>query len=625
MKRIISHPMSIFLIIWLLFSNLSSCGNSGGGNDDGASEDSPAIEYSGLTTPVTVTSANAKTIAIGSLLGLSPDATIDLGEQNLSINRLYAIYFSLCILRTTQKVDISNLNSPQTPTGIRTETGTISGNCNGTGAWVLNINDIAETYDGTFIFSQYCEDHIAITGETKISGTIDLYRGKIKTIAYVFENLSIDEFSCRGEVYIDLSGATQIVTFDLLLKDSRSGKVHWAKDYSIVINAITATDYQIEVSGAYYNPDQGYANISTLDPLLISTEDYPLWGLALCLGDKNTKIKLTSLNSYSFKIDADTQGDDDYDYTSGILIWPGASPGPWQKRAPLPTWQPGSAAASVEGKIYVMGGQRRSNTDDPVDTVQEYSPTANKWNVRTPMPTPRYWLATAVVNGKVYAIGGSKYPGTWIDGPQPVQALNVVEEYNPATDTWITRPNMPNKRMRHSAAAVNGKIYVIGGVLNNNPGPWVATGLVEEFDPATDSWQEKSSATTISGGHEVVVVDDKIYLIGGYLETDNGMNVIEKYDPLSDTWSTETTIPTNRVLPAAGVISDEIYLIGGRTVYQSYSLNEKYIPAIDTWVLKTSMPVSGGCTAGIAVNDKIYVIGAANFQTIYEYDPALDP
>ena len=315
------------------------------------SEDSQAIEYSGLTTPVTITSDNAKTIAIGSLLGLSPEATI---------NRLYAIYFSLCILKTTQNVDISGLNSPRTPAGTRTETTTISGNCNGTGTLVLNINDFTDTYDGTFIFSQYCEDHITITGNTKIFGTIDLSSGKIRTITYEFENMSIDHYLCRGEVYVDQSGATQIVTFDLLLKNNGSGKVYWAKDYSIHIGAITPTEFQIEVSGTFYDPGHGYVDVSTPDSFLVSTENYPLGGLLLCNGDSNTEVTLTSLNSFSYKIDADTPADDGYDYTSGILIWPGASSGPWQKKAPLPTWQPGSAVASVEGTLYVIGGAKLS-------------------------------------------------------------------------------------------------------------------------------------------------------------------------------------------------------------------------------------------------------------------------
>ena len=630
MEKIIIHRISTFLFLWFLFFILAGCYNSGGGASNEEGDENPAIEYSGLTTPALVTSENAKTIAMGSLLGLSQNTAMALGQENLPINRLYALYFSLVILQTTQNIDISNLNLSRTPEGIRTETITIDGNCNGTGTLVMNLNEAAETYEGTFIFSQYCENQITISGDTIISGTLDSLTGKIETITYEFEDLSFDDFFCRGEVYVDQSGATQIVVFDFLLKDSISGKVYWAKDYSVNISEITVTDFTIEFSGFFYDPDHGYAYVSTSDNFLLSTEDYPLWGMLLCVGRNDTKVKLTNLSSYSFRIDVDTQGNDEYNYSSDNLIWPGASPGPWQKKASLPTWQRGFAAVAVNDKILVLGGQNRSNTEIPVDKVEEYNPETNNWNPRASMPTPRYWLAAAALNGKVYAIGGSKYPGTWIDGPQPIQALNVVEEYDPATDTWAAKSGMKNRRMMHGAAAVNGKIYVIGGVLNNTPGPWIDTGLVESYDPMTESWETKSPMPTPRRSPEVAVIGDKIYVIGGLYPNDprrfdyyDVIDAVEEYDPSTDSWDTKISIPNRRLNPACSAVADEIYVIGG-SVYDSYDLNEKFMPLTNMWLSMSPIPVSGNFDSGVKINKKLYVIGSDNPQTVYEYDPALD-
>jgi hypothetical protein len=74
------------------------------------------------------------------------------------------------------------------------------------------------------------------------------------------------------------------------------------------------------------------------------------------------------------------------------------------------------------------------------------------------MPTKRSALSlVAASNGKIYAIGGQN-PGR----------LSTVEEYDPATNTWATRPSMPVSQANFGAASANGKIYAICGRQINN-------------------------------------------------------------------------------------------------------------------------------------------------------------
>lgn len=57
------------------------------------------------------------------------------------------------------------------------------------------------------------------------------------------------------------------------------------------------------------------------------------------------------------------------------------------------------------------------------------------WRTRASMPTPRLEAGAAVINGKVYVVGG--FSGS---------ALTTTEAYDPATDTWTTRADMPTAR-----------------------------------------------------------------------------------------------------------------------------------------------------------------------------------
>ena len=118
------------------------------------------------------------------------------------------------------------------------------------------------------------------------------------------------------------------------------------------------------------------------------------------------------------------------------------------------------------------------------------------------MPKQRWWFATSVVDGKIYAIGGV----TW----NPEKFLGTVEVYDPATNTWEKRADMPTARCCLSANTVNGIIYAIGGVD-------VSGGLrtVEAYDPATDKWKQMADMPEPRGSFSASVVDEKIYFFKG--------------------------------------------------------------------------------------------------------------
>ena len=91
------------------------------------------------------------------------------------------------------------------------------------------------------------------------------------------------------------------------------------------------------------------------------------------------------------------------------------------------------------------------------------------WQTLAPMPTARQELATAVLNGKIYAIGGYDSSGT---------PTNIVEVYDPATNTWTSAHPIPRALHHNSAAVAAGKLYSFGG-------PSTETFVYDELN---DSW-----------------------------------------------------------------------------------------------------------------------------------------
>jgi N-acetylneuraminic acid mutarotase len=293
------------------------------------------------------------------------------------------------------------------------------------------------------------------------------------------------------------------------------------------------------------------------------------------------------------------------------------------EKAPMPTAREGLCTAEIDGKIYAIGGWK--NESAYLSNVEVYDPVTDTWDTtKTPMPTSRSGMGCAVVNGKIYVIGG------W--NPS---ILSTVEVYDPVTDTWdTTKTTMPASRGFVSARAVDGKIYVIGGTHGLST---ILQGLstVEEYDPVTDTWTSKSDMPTRRWSLGTCVIDGKIYAIGGIVGYPSISDAVEVYDPVTDTWSEKTPMPTRRYAMSTSYVNGKIFVFGGWHLcsagYPMYKIVEEYDINTDTWLRKSDMPFKIALMSGETLNGKIYLIGGTDRQhtfhsinTTFEYDPHLD-
>jgi len=184
----------------------------------------------------------------------------------------------------------------------------------------------------------------------------------------------------------------------------------------------------------------------------------------------------------------------------------------WTKKANMLTPRAMFAASVVNGKIYAIGGS--SDNLFSLSTMEEYDPMMDRWTRKTDMLTPRTGFSTAVVNGKIYAIGGTVFLGKNVPLKNNWKPLKTVEIYEPATDTWTKGADMPTARWALSTNVVGGKIYAIGGVTIPRRN-WETVSKVEAYNPATNRWTKKRNMPTRRGWHAASAVNRKIYVIGG--------------------------------------------------------------------------------------------------------------
>ena len=163
----------------------------------------------------------------------------------------------------------------------------------------------------------------------------------------------------------------------------------------------------------------------------------------------------------------------------------------------------------------------------------------------------------------------------------------------PVSGAWTQLASLPVALYHHTAAAVDGKIYVLGGV--NHDSEKVATGRVEMYDPAADSWQQMAAMPTARDLHVAAVMDGKIYVSGGF--TSGGTpaactpDAFEAYDPVMNTWTTLASLSKVRADHASAAFDGKLYVFGGwASGGDRRDLVEVYGPASNSWARAADLP-----------------------------------
>ncbi|MEW6542439.1 MAG: kelch repeat-containing protein [Nitrospirota bacterium] len=236
-------------------------------------------------------------------------------------------------------------------------------------------------------------------------------------------------------------------------------------------------------------------------------------------------------------------------------------------------------------------------------------PSPGVWQVLSPAPTKRTEVAAAAIGGKIYVVGGFDEPSL---GNLPSPTISrTVEEYDPATDRWTTKAPLPVGLHHVGLVSLGDRLYLVGGYTRSWLSVWSPVASLYMYDPAADRWTEGPAMPTARGALAVAVWDGKLYAIGGYDGTAN-VAAVEEYDPAGRTWKARAPLPTPRDHLAAASAGGRIYAIGGR-LNQNYGRNvavvEVYDPQADRWSKAADLPVPrSGLTASV-LRGTIYALG----------------
>ena len=282
----------------------------------------------------------------------------------------------------------------------------------------------------------------------------------------------------------------------------------------------------------------------------------------------------------------------------------------WIPKANLPVIRAGFSVNYIDGKLFVIGGEVY-NPGNALADVSIYDIIADEWTAGTPMPTARFLIPKLTIGNKIYAIGGNK---------TSLAAGQKVEVYDVSTDEWSSVADLPTSRVYPAGCVLDSQIYVMGGwSLDMISGPDIyGLDIMERYDPATDTWDTCAPMPTGRFAFTACALNGKIYAIGGskpMSEDFGAYATVEEFDPNTDQWTTKNSMNHPRFELTCTVIGDKIWAMygfpngSGFPVYPHY---EVYDPSNDTWTPhegSDELHPDGSAAIHAISADRLYILG----------------
>jgi len=235
----------------------------------------------------------------------------------------------------------------------------------------------------------------------------------------------------------------------------------------------------------------------------------------------------------------------------------------WTYRTPIPEPMSLFAITVHHGKIYCFSSE--------TGATYAYTPLYDTWENKTSLPNPRSGIKANTVNDKIYVQGGK---------------IHSMDVYDPITDIWTTKTPMPVNAYPYygwscATVVLDGRIHVFGAL------PLEYSHQI--YDPSTDSWSLGAPLIedyyySVAGVTTGVNAPKRIYIFGAE-KWEWSVNVAigsQSYDPKADTWIECASIPSGHLKGDAVVVDDRLYVIGGGVPFLGGIIDEDPLNSLYT-------------------------------------------
>ena len=235
----------------------------------------------------------------------------------------------------------------------------------------------------------------------------------------------------------------------------------------------------------------------------------------------------------------------------------------------------------------------------------------SEWVYTTPMQETRKNASAAALDGKIYVLGGENATGS----------LKTFAVYDTEKKTWESLPEYPGTESGICRAAVfayNNEIYVIGGQTDTG----VTAKLLKSvyaYNTETRQWQKKADLAEGRTDLAYACSKDKLYVWSKAGTTDQA----EIYDIKTDTWETAVLPDTSAVIAAASV-DNRVFVLkedGEKMFWQEYLPEDNLFEDAGTVCPFAASDIYG---TPVVISGKIYMAKTGETKEVLVYDAYSD-
>ena len=251
--------------------------------------------------------------------------------------------------------------------------------------------------------------------------------------------------------------------------------------------------------------------------------------------------------------------------------------------------------------------------DQPEAPVVAAVPTEEDgWTELSPLPARRARMGTTAFQGKIYAIGGVMEEGL----------TDRLDIYDIETGQWQSGTPYPAIVANIGIVPVTNGLLVAGGCdASGRP-----STLAHRYIPAENTWIEVAPLPQPLCAYGISAYAGRAYLFGGWDGTAYRA-VAYMYNSEDDTWKTIAAPSEARGFGAAATLSNRIFYVGGYDDKRESTTCEVYLPEDDRWESCAPMLLPRGGLGLASTGGRLFALGGGwtNYLGFNErYDPASD-
>ena len=275
--------------------------------------------------------------------------------------------------------------------------------------------------------------------------------------------------------------------------------------------------------------------------------------------------------------------------------------GRWIECAPLalPRSEMGEGCALAD-RLHVIGGYGAQRVDRGYHAV--YDPKGERWSDAAPLPRGANHIGIAAVGGRIYAIGG------FVE--QNRRPHDQCYVYDAGADRWREIARLPMPAGSIGCAALDGRLHAVGGATGDTTDVKKSLDWHLVYDDAADRWTRRAPLPTPRDHVGIVASPVGLHVIGGRVDSFNtNSDLHHVYRDADDRWTPRRALPTPRSGHAAVLYRERVFVMGGEGTERVFGQLEGYDVANDRWAQYAPMATPRHGFAAAALSDGLHVAG----------------